>query len=233
MTEENPLFIRSKPLIGAEAVDRLQHAAVAVFGVGGVGSYAAEVLARAGIGTLYLIDGDTVQPSNLNRQLIALHSTIGMYKTEAAAARIADINPQCITHQVSTHILPNSEFQIPFCDFLSSVDCIIDAVDTIALKAALAVHADQMHIPIISAMGCGNKLNPSLFEFADIYKTSVCPLCRRMRSLLKKHGVNGLRVLYSKEIPKIRETPPCSVSWVPSAAGILVGGEAVRLVCGL
>ncbi len=231
MSRENPLFIRSRALLGSENVERLSHASVAVFGVGGVGSYAAEVIARSGIESIYLIDGDVVSPSNLNRQLIALHSTLGMYKTAAAAARIADINPLCNVYQITEHIVPHQDGGLPLsCGFLSSADCIIDAVDSISLKTALAVYAEQMNIPIISAMGCGNKVNPELFEFADIYQTSVCPLCRKMRSLLKKHAVNRLRVLYSKERPKIRAAPPCSVVWVPAVAGILIGSDAVRQI---
>ncbi len=232
MSGENPLFIRSEALLGSECIERLQHSSVAVFGIGGVGGYAVEVLARSGVGTIYLIDGDIIQPSNLNRQVLSLYSTVGMYKTAAAAARIADINPACTTYQISEHILPDSAGNLPFCDFLTSLDCIVDAVDTVSLKIALAVIAERHTIPMIAAMGCGNKMNPNIFEFTDIYQTSVCPLCKKMRSLLKKEKVRHLRVLYSKEVPHIRETPPCSVAWVPAAAGILIGSDAVRMMSG-
>ena len=221
-------FARSTPLIGAEGVQRLKLARVAVFGLGGVGSYTVEALARAGVGTLYLIDGDTISPSNLNRQLFALHSTLGCTKTAAAAQRIADINPRCTVHQHFQRVLPDEEGRLPFLDFLSSVDFIVDAVDTLALKVALAKEASMCAIPLIAAMGCGNKLNPLHFQFADIYETSVCPLCKKMRSALKKANIPHLRVLYSQEVPKAQERPPASVSWVPSVAGILIAAEALQ-----
>ena len=228
--EPDPLFIRSKALIGAEGVNRLRKLRVAVFGIGGVGGYMVEALARAGVGTLYLVDGDTVSPSNLNRQLYALTSTIGQYKTAAAAARIADINPACTVHQIVQHILPDADGSLSFLPFLSDIDCIVDAVDTISLKVALAAEAENRGIPIIAAMGCGNKLRADLFQFADIYDTAVCPLCKTMRGLLKKRGVRKLRVLYSKEVPAVRSRPPSSVSWVPAAAGILLAGELLNQI---
>lgn len=222
---ENPLFIRSEPLLGSDAVAQLQKMVIAVFGIGGVGGYAVEALARAGVGTLYLIDGDTVSFSNLNRHIIALHSTIGHYKTEAAAARIADINPSCRTYEVNRHILPNDAGELPFLPFISELDAIIDAVDTVSLKVALAKAAEECNIPIIAAMGCGNKLHADFLQFSDIYETAVCPLCKKMRSELKKHGVKKLQVLYSQETPKLKTSPPCSVAWVPAAAGILIAGK--------
>ena len=228
--EPDPLFIRSKALIGAEGVNRLRKLRVAVFGIGGVGGYMVEALARAGVGTLYLVDGDTVSPSNLNRQLYALTSTIGQYKTAAAAARIADINPACTVHQIVQHILPDADGSLSFLPFLSDIDCIVDAVDTILLKVALAAEAENRGIPIIAAMGCGNKLRADLFQFADIYDTAVCPLCKTMRGLLKKRGVKKLRVLYSKEVPAVRSRPPSSVSWVPAAAGVLLAGDLLNQV---
>ena len=226
--EPDPLFIRSQALIGAEGVERLHKLRVAVFGIGGVGGYTVEALARAGVGTLYLVDGDTVSSSNLNRQLYALHSTIGQYKTAAAAVRIADINPACTVHQVVQHILPDEDGSLTALPFLSNIDCIVDAVDTIALKVALAAEAETRGIPITAAMGCGNKLRADLFQFADIYDTAVCPLCKTMRGLLKKRGVKKLRVLYSKEVPAVRSRPPSSVSWVPAAAGILLAGDLLN-----
>ena len=228
--EPDPLFIRSKALIGAEGVNRLRKLRVAVFGIGGVGGYTVEALARAGVGTLYLVDGDTISPSNLNRQLYALTSTIGQYKTAAAAARIADINPACTVHQIVQHILPDVDGSLSFLPFLSSIDCIVDAVDTISLKVALAAEAENRGIPIIAAMGCGNKLRADLFQFADIYDTAVCPLCKTMRGLLKKRGVKKLRVLYSKEVPAVRSRPPSSVPWVPAAAGILLAGDLLNQI---
>lgn len=228
--EPDPLFIRSKALIGAEGVNRLRKLRVAVFGIGGVGGYTVEALARAGVGTLYLVDGDTISPSNLNRQLYALTSTIGQYKTAAAAARIVDINPTCTVHQIVQHILPDADGSLSFLPFLSDIDCIVDAVDTILLKVALAAEAENRGIPIIAAMGCGNKLRADLFQFADIYDTAVCPLCKTMRGLLKKRGVKKLRVLYSKEVPAVRSRPPSSVSWVPAAAGILLAGDLLNQI---
>lgn len=228
--EPDPLFIRSKALIGAEGVNRLRKLRVAVFGIGGVGGYTVEALARAGVGTLYLVDGDTISPSNLNRQLYALTSTIGQYKTAAAAARIVDINPTCTVHQIVQHILPDADGSLSFLPFLSDIDCIVDAVDTISLKVALAAEAENRGIPIIAAMGCGNKLRADLFQFADIYDTAVCPLCKTMRGLLKKRGVKKLRVLYSKEVPAVRSRPLSSVSWVPAAAGILLAGDLLNQI---
>ena len=228
--QDDPLFIRSQALIGAGGVELLRKLRVAVFGIGGVGGYTVEALARVGVGTLYVIDGDTVSSSNLNRQLYALHSTIGQYKTAAAAARIADINPACTVHQVVQHILPDEDGSLTALPFLSNIDCIVDAVDTIALKVALAAEAETRGIPITAAMGCGNKLRADLFQFADIYDTAVCPLCKTMRGLLKKRGVKKLRVLYSKEVPAVRSRPPSSVSWVPAAAGVLLAGDLLNQV---
>ncbi len=228
--EPDPLFIRSKALIGAEGVNRLRKLRVAVFGIGGVGGYTVEALARAGVGTLYLVDGDTISPSNLNRQLYALTSTIGQYKTAAAAARIVDINPTCTVHQIVQHILPDADGSLSFLPFLSDIDCFVDAFVTISLKVALAAEAENRGIPIIAAMGCGNKLRADLFQFADIYDTAVCPLCKTMRGLLKKRGVKKLRVLYSKEVPAVRSRPPSSVSWVPAAAGILLAGDLLNQI---
>ena len=228
--QDEPLFIRSRAIIGTSGIERLRKLRVAVFGIGGVGGYTVETLARAGVGTLYLIDGDTIGVSNINRQLHALHSTIGQYKTAAAAERIADINPACTVHQVVQHILPDADGSLASLPFLSNIDCIVDAVDTIALKVALAAAAETRGIPITAAMGCGNKLRADLFQFADIYDTAVCPLCKTMRSLLKKQGVKKLRVLYSKEVPVVRSRPPSSVSWVPAAAGILLAGDLLNQV---
>jgi len=228
--QDAPLFIRSQALIGVEGVERFRKLRVAVFGIGGVGGYTVEALARAGVGTLHLIDGDRVALSNLNRQLCALHSTVGQYKTAAAAARIADINPACKVYQTVQHILPEQGDSSAFLHFVAQFDFIVDAVDTVSLKIALAAAAETYGIPIISAMGCGNKLRADLFEFTDIYGTSVCPLCKAMRGLLKKRGVKRLRVLYSREVPSVRHNPPCSISWAPAAAGILLAGDLLNQV---
>lgn len=225
-----PLFIRSAALIGTAGIKRFRALRVAVFGIGGVGGYTVEALARAGVGTLYLIDGDTVSLSNLNRQLFALHSIVGQYKTAAAAARITDINPACKVYQITRHVLPDRDGELPPLPFLSEVDFIVDAVDTVSLKVALAAAAEARGIPILSAMGCGNKLCADLLAFADIYDTSVCPLCKTMRGFLKKRGVKRLRVLYSREPPVLRTRSPCSVSWVPAAAGILLAGDLLNQV---
>lgn len=228
--QDSGLFIRSEALIGTAGKEQFRKLRVAVFGIGGVGGYSVEALARAGVGTLYLIDGDTVSLSNINRQLFALHSTIGLYKTAVAAARIADINPACKVYQITRHILPQDDGTLSNLPFLADTDFIVDAVDTIALKIALAAIAESRGIPIVSAMGCGNKLRADLFMFADIYSTAVCPLCKTMRGLLKKRNVKHLRVLYSREIPLVRSRPPSSVSWVPAAAGILLAGDVLTQV---
>ena len=185
--QDEPLFIRSRAIIGTSGIERLRKLRVAVFGIGGVGGYTVETLARAGVGTLYLIDGDTIDDSNLNRQIYALCSTIGQYKTAAAAVRISDINPFCKVHQVARHILPDQDGTLSYLPFFSNVDCMVDAVDTIALKVALAAEAESRGIPIVSAMGCGNKLRADLFQFADIYSTSGQGKCLRYFGAIVLH----------------------------------------------
>lgn len=226
-------FARSTALLGEAAIERLKNAHVAVFGIGGVGSYAAEALARAGIGTLTLTDNDCVSLTNLNRQLYALHSTIGQPKVLVAAERIHDINPDCRVSARQEFYLPENAPQLLSPDF----DYIIDAVDTVAAKLDLACRAAEMNIPIISCMGTGNKLDASLFQVTDLFKTSVCPLCRVMRRELKKRGLNRLKVVYSPEPPLIpshseesgeSSRVPGSVSFVPPVAGLLLAGEVVR-----
>lgn len=192
MTEE---FSRTERLLGEEAMQRLRHARVAVFGVGGVGGYVAEALARSGVGALELIDSDTVNLSNMNRQIIALHSTIGRFKVDVMKERIADINPDC---QVTVHrcfYLPENKENFDFTRYTY----VVDAVDTVAAKIQLVLQSQEAGVPIISSMGAGNKLNPAEFEIADIYKTSVCPLAKVMRRELKQRGVKKLKVVYSKE----------------------------------
>lgn len=226
-------FARSAALLGEAAIERLKNSHVAVFGIGGVGSYAAEALARAGVGALTLTDNDCVSITNLNRQLYALHSTIGQPKVSVAAERIHDINPDCRVSARQEFYLPENAPQLLSPDF----DYIIDAVDTVAAKLDLACRAAEMNIPIISCMGTGNKLDASLFQVADLFKTSVCPLCRVMRRELKKRGLNRLKVVYSPEPPLIPSHSeesgesarvPGSVSFVPPVAGLLLAGEVVR-----
>ena len=222
---------RFEPLLGSENLKKIEDARIAVFGLGGVGSYTAEALARSGVaqngGQLILIDGDKIEESNINRQLYALYSTIGKVKTEIAMERIADINPACKIETVSSFILPDNFYKILGEDFFKRVDFIVDAVDTIALKIFLAAEAEKNEVPIISAMGCGNRLNAD-FEFADIYKTRVCPLCKVMRTELKKRNVKHLKVLYSKTECTVKQNPPASAAWVPSIAGLLIAGEVIK-----
>lgn len=238
----NDIFIRTVQLIGKESFDRIKNASAAVFGLGGVGSYCTEALARAGIGTLYLVDGDVVAPSNINRQSIALLSTVGMPKTKAMAERIADINPECRTLSFQEFVLPENLNPL-FEQFPSRPDYIIDAIDTVSSKLALVSFAAEHGIPILSSMGTGNKLHPELFKIADIYDTNVCPLCRVMRRELKKREIRSLKVLYSEELPvtpkadgeqKSSGRPaPASISFVPPVAGLLIAGEVIRDLAGL
>lgn len=229
-------FSRTERLIGEEGLRKLRRTCIMVLGVGGVGSHCIEALARSGVGRLILVDNDKVSLTNINRQSIAYHSTIGRYKTEVMKERIADICPET---QVTTHetfILSENLEEI----FKERPDYIIDAIDTVTAKIALAQKALECGIPIISSMGTGNKLHGEMFEIADISKTSVCPLCKVMRKELKARGIRHLKVLYSKEMPvdvSDRETEedagrrralPGSISFVPPVAGLLIAGEAIR-----
>ena len=231
MTEQ---FLRSEMLLGQPAMERLYRAHVAVLGLGGVGSWCAEALARAGIGQLTLVDDDTIAMSNLNRQVEALHSTLGQPKADAMAARIRDINPHC---RLSPLILRyTAETREDF--FSRGYDYIIDAIDTVSAKLDLIETALTRGIPIISAMGTGNKLNPSLFRMTDIAKTEGCPLARVMRKELKARGISHHKVVFSPELPQKpeeREAPapgrrsvPASAAWVPPVAGFLLAGEVVQ-----
>ena len=231
-------FVRTGLLLGPEALDDLARCRVAVFGVGGVGSYAVEALARSGIGALDLIDSDRVLLSNLNRQLIALHSTVGQYKVDAAAARVRDINPQCRVTVWPIFYLPETQDRFDFAQY----DYIVDAIDTVKGKLALAENAQAAGTPIISSMGAGNKLDPTAFRVADIYQTSVCPLARVMRAECRKRGIRPFKVVYSQEPPlapletpeeagqssSSRRSTPGSVAFVPSAAGLILAGEVVK-----
>jgi len=226
-------FSRTELLLGSEATAKLKKARVAVFGIGGVGGYIVEALARAGIGELDLVDADEVSLSNINRQIIALHSTIGKPKVEVAAARAKDINPDIKININKTFYLPENRQQFKF----ENYNYIADAVDTIAAKISLVEEAEKLRVPIISAMGAGNKLDAAAFEVADISKTSICPLAKVMRQELRKRGINHLKVVYSRENPlvpqkteekSVKRKVPGSVSFVPPVVGLLMAGEIIK-----
>ena len=238
-------FIRTRMLIGDEPIERLQNAKVAVFGIGGVGGFCVEALARSGIGALDLYDDDTVSESNLNRQLAALYSTIGRPKAEVVAERVKDINPQCQVRAIRMFYLPENAGTVDF----SQYDYVIDCIDTVTAKLDLVQRCTTLQIPIISAMGSGNKLDPSAFVVTDLSKTEGCPLARIMRKELRKRGIEHLKVVYSKELPMTpiqpaqaeapagtdtrpgttaRKDTPGSISFVPAAAGLLLASAVVR-----
>lgn len=229
-------FSRTELLIGEEGLQRLRHATVMILGVGGVGSHCIEALARSGVGKLILVDNDTVSLTNINRQSIAYHSTVGRYKTRVMKERIADICPQTEVITYEMFVLPENMEQI----FEQRPDYIIDAIDTVTAKIALVEKALELDIPIISSMGTGNKLHGELFEITDISKTSVCPLCKVMRKELRARGIYHLKVVYSREKPidvsqrttgeekGSRRSLPGSVSFVPPIAGLLLAGEVIR-----
>ena len=226
-------FSRTEMLLGVKAMEKLRHARVAVFGVGGVGGYVVEALARSGIGALDLIDNDTVAITNINRQIIATHDTIGRYKVDVAKERIRSINPECEVKTYKTFYLPENSEEFD----LREYDYVADAIDTVAGKIALAVAAEKAGVPIISAMGAGNKLEPTMFEVVDIYKTSVCPLAKVMRKELKKRGVKKLKVVYSKEEPLTPETSEeqtgkrqtaGSTAFTPSVVGLIMASEIIK-----
>lgn len=223
-------FCRTEYLIGRESLEKLSKAKVAVFGIGGVGSYVVEALARAGIGNFILVDKDTVSISNINRQLIATHDTVGKYKVNVAKERILSINPNANVQTFAEFYMPGNSTILD-----NSIDYIIDAIDTVTAKIELVMQAKQLNIPIISSMGTGNKLDPRKFEITDIYKTSVCPLAKVMRTELKKRGVKKLKVLYSKETPIKQEGQriPASISFTPPVAGLIIAGEVVRDLLGV
>ena len=241
-------FSRTQLLLGPEAMDHLAECRVAVFGVGGVGGYAVEALARSGIGALDLIDYDKVCLTNLNRQLHATRSTVGKYKVEVAEERIRDINPECRVTAHKTFYLPETQDQFDFTQY----DYVVDAIDTVKGKLALVEQAKAAGTPIICAMGAGNKLDPTAFLVADIYQTSVCPLARVMRSECRKRGIKHLKVVYSKEVPvrpledpsiscrkhcicppgtrkcTVRRDIPGSTAFVPAVAGLIIAGEVIK-----
>lgn len=218
-------FSRTAVLLGNEALERLKASRVAVFGIGGVGGHAAEALARSGVGALDLIDHDTVSPSNLNRQIVALRSTVGRKKVEVMAERIADINPNVNVRIHDTFYLPETAHLFDF----SAYDYVVDAIDTVTGKIALVEQAKAVGTPIICAMGAGNKTDPTAFRVADISQTKVCPLAKVMRVELRKRGITDVKVVYSEEPPLVplQEGAPGSLAFVPSAAGLMMAGEVV------
>lgn len=221
MTEQ---FKRTEKLIGNNSLEILKNSHVAVFGLGGVGGYVCEALARAGVGKMTVVDNDCISLSNLNRQIIATHSTVGCQKTDLIEERILDINPACEIIKKNIFYLPETAEEFDFKEY----DYVVDAVDTVAAKIDLVVKAQLTGTNIISSMGTGNKMKPELFEIEDIYRTSVCPLAKVMRKELKSRGVKKLKVIYSKEVPVTNERPPASISFVPPIAGLLIGGEVIK-----
>jgi tRNA threonylcarbamoyladenosine dehydratase len=223
-------FSRMKLLLGEEAVDKLKTMRVAIFGIGGVGGYVCEALVRSGIGHFDLVDSDKVSLSNLNRQVIATHSTIGRYKTDVMKERMLDINPDVVVSTYRAFFLPENADRFPFEEY----DYIVDAVDTVTAKIELVMKAKEKNVPIISCMGTGNKLDASRFEVTDIFKTQMCPLAKVMRRELKARGIKKLKVVYSKEEPvKVPEDEtdgrvPGSTAFVPPVAGLIMAGEVVK-----
>lgn len=223
-------FSRTELVVGKDGVEKLNNTKIAIFGLGGVGSFALEGLVRAGIGNLVLIDNDCVELTNLNRQILATHKTIGKPKVEIAKQRILDINPNANVEIHQEFFMPETEGILD-----DSIDYIVDCIDTVTAKIELVVRAERLNIPIISCMGTANKLEPTRFEVADIYKTSICPLAKVMRKELRNRGVKKLKVVYSKEEPiksnkKDRNQVPGSISFVPSVAGLIIAGEVVKTI---
>lgn len=247
-------FARTELLFGKEAMERLSRARVAVFGIGGVGGYTVEALVRSGIGAIDIIDDDKVCLTNINRQIYATRKTVGKYKVDVAAERIAEINPKTVVRAYKTFYMPDTADQFDFTQY----SYVVDAIDTVTGKIALVENADKAGVPIISSMGAGNKLDPTAFEVADIYKTSVCPLAKVMRYELRKRGIKKLKVVYSKEpamtpiedmaisckencicppgtVRKCteRRQVPGSNAFVPSVAGLIIAGEVIKDIAGL
>lgn len=223
-------FLRTAMLIGEENVRKLANCHIAVFGIGGVGGYVVEALARSGVGSLDLIDSDTVNITNINRQIIATHDTLGRAKVDVAKERALSINPNIKVNTYKTFYLPENSGDFDF----SQYDYIVDAVDTVTAKIEIIANAKNACTPVISCMGTGNKLDPTRFEITDIYKTTVCPLAKVMRRELKKRGIDSLKVLYSTEEP-LKQTAedggksiPASIAFVPSVAGLIIAGEVIK-----
>lgn len=247
-------FSRTELLLGREAMEKLASSRIAVFGIGGVGGYTVEALARSGVGTLDLIDDDKVCLTNINRQIYATTDVVGKYKVDVAAERISKINPHAEVNAYKTFYTPETSGQFDFSEY----DYVVDAIDTVTGKIEIVMNADKSATPVISSMGAGNKLNPAAFEVCDIYKTSVCPLARVMRYELKKRGIKKLKVVYSKEKPLVpiddtapscksnciclpgtqrkcsaRRQIPGSTAFVPSVAGLIIAGEVIKDLCGI
>ena len=223
---DESIYSRTEMLLGESGVERLRRAHVAVFGIGGVGGYAVEALSRAGVGALTLIDADRVSISNINRQIIATHKTVGMYKTEAARERISEINPDCTVTCHNLFYSAENEGGIDLAEF----DYIVDAIDSVRAKLHLIERATRLGVPVISSMGAGNKLDPTRFRVTDISKTHTCPLAKVIRTELRHRGITSLKVVFSDEEPtaKSGERTPGSVSFVPSVVGLIIGGEVVK-----
>lgn len=231
-------FSRTELMIGSDALEKLKNSRVAIFGIGGVGSYTAEALARSGVGTLDLIDNDKVCITNINRQLYATFSAVDKYKVDVAKERISDINPDAKVNVYKIFYMPENAHEFCFSDY----DYIVDAIDTVTAKIDLVIKANEANVPIISAMGAGNKMDPTAFEVTDIYKTSVCPLAKVMRYELRRRGIKKLKVVYSKEIPLEYECEctesspkrriPGSNAFVPPVAGMIMAGEAIKDLIG-
>ena len=225
----NNQFTRTELLIGKNGIEKLKNSKVAVFGLGGVGSYVVESLARSGIGNFILVDNDVIDITNLNRQIIATRKTLGMAKVEAAKERILEINPDANVKVYQEFFNSNSNLILD-----GGINYIVDAIDTVSSKIELIVRANELNIPIISSMGTGNKLDPTKFEVTDIYKTEICPLARVIRKELRNRGIEKLKVVYSKENPLVPNVPenekavPGSVSFVPSVAGLIMSGEVIK-----
>ncbi|MGI6721295.1 MAG: tRNA threonylcarbamoyladenosine dehydratase [Anaerovoracaceae bacterium] len=238
-------FSRTELLLGHEAMTRLKNARVAVFGVGGVGGYAAEALARSGVGEIDLVDSDEVSLTNLNRQIIATRETLGRPKVDVMKERILSINPQAVVHAHRCFFLPENKDEFDFPQY----SYVVDAVDTVAAKLQLAVQAKEAGVPVISSMGAGNKLEASAFEVADIYQTSICPLAKVMRRELRKRGIDSLKVVYSRETPRRyaagtediakesaqpgRRSVPGSTAFVPPVVGMIIAGEVIKDLSGI
>lgn len=247
-------FSRTQLLYGAEAMEKLASSRVAVFGIGGVGGYVVEALARSGVGTLDLIDDDKVCLTNINRQILATRKTVGRYKVDVAEERVHEINPQCTVNTYKTFFLPDTQDQFDFREY----DYVVDAIDTVTGKLAIVEKAKEAGVPVISSMGAGNKLDASQFEVADIYKTSICPLAKVMRRECRKRGIKSLKVVYSKEEPVTpfedmsiscrqhcicppgtarkcteRRDIPGSTAFVPSVVGLIIAGEVINDLTGI
>jgi len=247
-------FSRTQLLYGAEAMEKLASSRVAVFGIGGVGGYVVEALARSGVGTLDLIDDDKVCLTNINRQILATRKTVGQYKVDVAEERVHEINPQCTVNTYKTFFLPDTQDQFDFREY----DYVVDAIDTVTGKLAIVEKAKEAGVPVISSMGAGNKLDASQFEVADIYKTSICPLAKVMRRECRKRGIKSLKVVYSKEEPVTpledmsiscrqhcicppgtarkcteRRDIPGSTAFVPSVVGLIIAGEVINDLTGI